>query len=363
MNRFIIPALLFALLLLQACDQAPETQEAPARPVKTTTVNESAIGKQWTFSGTAEDALETDLSFRVGGKIIAFPGDQIGRKFAEGDVIARLDPADYELELRQARANLEQVRANYVRSKADMERNEQLFERGVISRGELDQIEADFKSYDAQLKASSKQLDIARKHLSYTVLHAPFDGWIGSVDANVHQNVSSGQAVVSFNAGRQMKMIIAVPDLLITQVHEGDSVDVIFDALPGRTFQGKVMEVGVNSKQGSSYPVKVYLDNEEKLLRSGMSGHVNFTNHTDKNACYYIPAIAVTGNPNGVRSVWVVDKKTSTVTSRQVTVGQLTAMGLEIVDGLKPGEEIVIRGVSRLKEGLKVRLMKNGSEG
>lgn len=363
MRHFLFLSTLFALVIMQGCGQAPAKVDIPVRPVKTIRVGEYDQGKQWTFAGTAEDALATDLSFRVGGKIVAFPGEQIGRKFAEGEVIARLDPSDYELEYRQAKANLEQVRANYIRAKADMGRNSQLFERNVISRGELDQIEADFKSYEAQLSASAKQLDIARKRLSYTTLHAPFDGWIGKVETNIHQNVSSGQSVVSFNAGRHMKMYIAVPDMLISQIHEGDEVEVIFDALPGQTMNGKVMEVSVDSSVSSTYPVKVYLDNSDKLLRSGMSGHVNFLGQTSGQSHYFIPPVAVIGEADGSRSIWIVDPETSTVRNQSVTVGQLSALGLEIVDGVKTGDIVVIRGVHRLKEGLKVRYSKNSVEG
>ncbi|CCH50125.1 efflux RND transporter periplasmic adaptor subunit [Pseudodesulfovibrio piezophilus] len=351
------------LVLLQACGGGQEEVAAPPRPVKTMIVKEYDIGQQWTFAGTAEDALETQLSFRVGGKIIAFPGEQIGRKFSKGAVIARLDPSDYELEYRQAKANLEQVRANYVRAKADMQRNTELYRRSVISRGELDQIEADFKSYEAQLSASAKQLDIARKHLSYTTLNAPFDGWIGEVQAQVHQNVASGQAVASFNAGREMKMYVAVPDTLIAQVHEGDKVEVRFDALPGTILFGKVMEVSVDSTASSTYPVKVYLDNKNRLLRSGMSGQVSFLGRESSGARYFVPPVAVLGKTDGTRSLWIVDPATSTVSSQTVTIGSLSEHGLEIVEGVKKGDIIVTRGVHHLKEGLKVRYSSRGTEG
>lgn len=363
MYRHLALLALLVLPLLHACGEAPANVEQPVRPVKTMVVGAVNHGRMWSFAGTAEDALETDLSFRVGGKVVAFPGDQIGRKFAEGDVIAKLDPSDYELELRQARANYEQVRANYVRAKADMQRNSQLFERNVISRGELDQIEADFKSFEAQLSASAKKVEIARKHLNYTTLQAPFDGWIGRVKTQIHQNVSAGQSVVSFNAGRQMKMYIAVPDILISRVNEGDRVEVRFDALPGKVMEGKVMEVSVDSSVGSTYPVKVYLDNDEKLIRSGMSGHVIFMNKGDAEARYYLPTEAVVGEANGSRTIWVVNPDNATVESRAVTIGKLDAAGLEILEGVKPGDIVVTRGVHHLKEGLKVRYTKPGAEG
>lgn len=362
MNRPALFAILVLILLTAGCDRSPEPVPEPIRPVKTTVVTRTDRSKLWTFAGTAEDALATKLSFRVGGKIVAFPGNQIGRKFAKGQVIARLDPSDFELQLRQARANMEQVRANYVRAKADMDRNSQLFENRVISRGELDQVQADFKSYQAQLSASAKQLEIAGKQLSYTTLEAPFDGWIGEVEADVHQNVAAGQAIATYNAGREMKMYIAVPDTLIAQVREGDQVTVVFDALPGRTLTGKVMEVSVESDMGSTYPVKVYLDNGDRAIRSGMSGHVAFTGLGSTGSACILPPAAVAGETDGTRAVWVVDPATSTVSRRTVTVGQLTPAGLEILGGLKDGEVVVIRGVHSLEEGRKVRVVDNGSE-
>ena len=363
MKRIFTLAFLGALFLMHGCGEAPGPVEEPVRPVKVMAVKGADSGKQWTFAGTAEDALATPLSFRVGGKIIEFHGDQIGRKFAKGEAIAKLDPADYELQLRQARANMEQVRANYVRAKADLKRNTELFKGSVISRGEIDQIEADFKSFEAQLSATSKQYDIARKQLSYTTLEAPFDGWIGQVRAHRHQNVASGEPVVTFNAGRDMKMYIAVPDMFIGRVNEGDDVEVVFDALPGRSMKGKVKEVSVDSANGATYPVKVYLENRDKLIRSGMSGHVKFVSKNGTHGSFFVPPVAVVGDPGGTRTVWAVDPETSTVSSRKVTVGRLTAMGLEVLTGIKPGDVLVIRGASRLKEGRKVRLIKRDAEG
>ncbi|QGY40325.1 efflux RND transporter periplasmic adaptor subunit [Pseudodesulfovibrio cashew] len=361
--KFLIPVTLLLCLLLASCNDAPKDVVVPVRPVKTTVVDSSGLGRRWTFSGTAEDALETDLSFRVAGKIVYFPGDQIGRRFAEGEVIAKLDPSDFELALRQARANLEQVRANYTRAEADMRRNSELFKRNVISRGELDQIQADFKSYEAQLSATSKQLDISRKQLSYTTLHAPFDGWIGRVQTNIHQNVSAGQPVVSFSAGRQMKMYIAVPDTLISEVHEGDPVEVRFDALPGHNMHGKIMEVSVDTTTGSSYPVKVHLENEKQLVKGGMSGYVSFLGKAEGGPVCYLPPVSVVGESDGTRAVWVVDTETSTVKRRSVVVGKLTSLGLEILGGVKQGDVVVTRGVHHLKDGLKVRYSRNGTEG
>ncbi|WFS63305.1 efflux RND transporter periplasmic adaptor subunit [Pseudodesulfovibrio thermohalotolerans] len=363
MNRFLFPVALACLAFLAACDRSPEPVPVQIRPVKTAKAMRADSSKLWSFAGTAEDALATKLSFRVGGKIIDFPGNQIGRRFAEGAVIARLDPSDYELELRQAEANMEQVRANFVRAKADMRRNSRLFESRVISRGELDQVEADFKSYEARLSASAKQLDIARKQLSYTTLHAPFDGWIGEVEADLHQNVAAGQSIATYNAGRQMKMYISVPDTLIARVKEGDQVSVVFDALPGKVLKGAVHEIGVESGSGSTYPVKVYLKNDSGQIRSGMSGHVNFTNLGRAGEAFYLPPVAVVGEPDGAHAVWVVNPDTSSVTRRDVTVGQLTPAGLEILDGLNEGDVVVIRGVHSLEDGRKVRLIGNGAEG
>ncbi|NDV22530.1 efflux RND transporter periplasmic adaptor subunit [Desulfovibrio sp. JC022] len=355
MKRLIIISMLVLGFALTGCKEKPAPVQEILRPVKTMQVGEGVSGRLWVFSGTAEDALQSDLSFRVGGKITSFPGDQIGRKFRAGEVIARLDPADYELEVRQAESNLEQVRANYVRAKADVKRVSQLFERKVVSKSELDQSDADFKSYQAQLNASAKKLDIARKRLRYTTLKAPFDGWVGAVAVNVHQNVQSGQKVIGFNAGKQMKMYISLPDTLISSVREGENVQVTFDALPGKVMKGVIMEVGIGTNEGSSYPVKVYLDNSEKLVRSGMSGNVRFAGRSaGTNVNIFVAPSAIVGNPDGSKHVWIVEDG-SVVKRRDVEVGNISSKGVLIKNGLKSGEVVVTRGVHSLKDGLKVR--------
>ncbi len=353
MKRITVLLVLIVVLAIAGCKEQPAPAQEVLRPVKTMQVGEASSSRQWVFSGTAEDALQSDLSFRVGGKIVSFPGDQIGRKFKSDEVIARLDPADYELEVRQSESNLEQVRANYVRAKADVKRIETLFERKVVSKSELDQAVADFKSYQAQLNASAKMLDIARKRLRYTVLRAPFDGWVGVVAVNIHQNVQSGQTVVGFNAGKQMKMYISLPDTLISQIEEGEKVKVTFDALPERVMDGVIMEVGIGTNEGSSFPVKVYLDNSEQLVRSGMSGNVCFSNRAVSSNVFVAPS-AIVGNPDGTKHVWLVENG-STVKRRDVQVGPVSAKGVLILEGLKSGDIVVTRGVHSLKDGMKVR--------
>ncbi len=347
---------------IQGCNEDSQPVRENLQPVQTILVTEHRSGKQWTFAGTAEDALTTDLSFRISGKIIAFPGDQIGRRFSRGEVIARLDATDPQLEVRQARARMEEVQALYDRSLADVKRIRRLFSQDVMARSELDRAEATFKSYEAQLNASSRQLALMHRHLDYTTLRAPFDGWIDNVKTNLHQNVTSGQAVVSFNAGTRMKMYVSLPDTLIAQIHEGEKVAVSFDAFSDRSFTGQVAEIGVAALQGSTYPVKIYLDNTDRAIRSGMSGHVNFIGQTRGNSKIFLPPAALAGSPDGTRSVWVVDPKTSTVTERTVSLGELTAAGIEILQGIQPGETIVVRGVHHLTEGLKVRYLTNGPE-
>lgn len=353
MKKILLIILCMTFLAVSGCKNKKATVEEVIRPVKTVKVGESRFDRQWSFSGTAEDALESELSFRVGGKIISFPGDQIGRKFKAGEVIAKLDPSDYELEVHQIEAQLEQVRANYTFSKADVKRVTQLYNRKVASKSELDQAVADFKSKEAQLNATAKMLDIARKKTKYTTLSAPFDGWVSKVNVNIHQNVQSGQEVVVFNAGRQMKMLISLPDTLISKINEGEVVEVTFDALPGKILKGVVMEVGVGATERSSFPVKVYLNNSSKLLRSGMSGNVNFISRA-KELQLFIPASAIVGDPDGSKHVWVVEDGNK-VKSRTVKIGSLSSMGVIVKEGLKVGDTVVTRGVHSLKEGMKVK--------
>jgi len=353
-----------ASLAVSACGAEPPPPP-PLRPVRAETVFSTGGERTRTFPGTARSGTESRLSFRVGGAVLEIPV-RVGDLVRPGQLIARLDEEDYSLRVREADAGLQQARAQEQNAEASYQRVRDLFEADNASRADLDGALAAFQSAEASVGAAEQRLQLARQQLSYTRLTAPLAGAVAAVNVEVNENVQAGQSIVLLTSGDELEVEVAVPEALISQISEGDRTETGFDALPGRRFPATVREVGVAVARGASaYPVTVVLDDADPALRSGMAAEVAFTFHgVGRPDVYVVPSFAV-GEDDGGRFVYVVEaapdgEGEGIVHRRAVTVGDLTTEGLEVLSGLRDGDRVVTAGVSRIEDGLRVRLDEAG---
>ena len=308
----------------------------------------------WSTSGTAKDVLETILSFRVSGMIISLPVD-VGQKVKTGDLVAELDPTDYLLEMREAKASLQDILAELRNAKLDYDRKENLVSKDVISQSEFDLAASYLDSMKAKAAAQNERISIAKRNLSYTRLFVPEAGTISSVPAEVHTNVGIGEPVVTLNSRGMLEMEVGVPDRLIAMVKLNQPVDIRFDVFRDLNLEGTVKEVGVRSNETSTFPVTISIRTTDKRIRSGMVGEVSFNfKQAEKFKLVVVPAAAVFGLSDGKKYVWVVDAEDA-VHKREVEISLPGDGGLIVQKGLKPQELIVVRGVHSLQEGQKVR--------
>ncbi len=342
------------------CGKEKQEQEI-IRPVRYIQVYSTGGSRVRTFTGVAQAGVESKLSFKVPGtvkKINVLVGDTV----TNGQLIAILDPSDYELQVQQADAALTQAKAQERNASLNFERIRALYESNNISKSSYDAARASNESTQAAVKAAEKQLELAKLQLSYTKLIAPVSGAIAAVNIEVNENVAAGQPIVMLTSGLQIEVKFSIPEVLITQMNEGSKVTVTFDAIPNREFSATVMEVGVAATAiGTTYPVTVRLDEKDDAIRPGMAATVacRFESQ-DERERFVIPSHAVAEDRMG-RFVYVVKPVTDepgfgVVQRRPVTIGELTADGIEIFEGLVDGELVVTAGVSRISDSLKVKL-------
>ncbi len=349
--------ILLTILIFLGCSKEPEIEEV-IRPVVTTVVEEPPTAIERSFSGVAQGVLDTKLSFRVSGEIIRLQA-RIGLRVKEGDVIAQLEPTDYELKVEQARANLAQVRAQFVQADADYTRSKALYENANISKSALDASRASFNSAKAQVDATKKQLEQAEQQLSYTVLNAPQEGTIGEVPVEINQVIQAGRMIASLVSEEKIEMEVGIPEALITKVNEGDNAFLRFDTVADEPFPAEVTKVSVDASSSSTYVVKLAMLTEDSRIRPGMIGEATLIFNTIESERYILlPPMVVAGRLDE-RYIWIFDKGSESVTRRDIVPGELTSAGLQIKGGVTPGERVVTRGVHRLEEGMKVKLLKN----
>jgi RND family efflux transporter MFP subunit len=362
-NPFRAGAWIVLGLALTGCAGEPPEQE-PLRPVRVEQVFLSGGSRVRTFSGTARAGVESRLSFKVAGtvrRINVKTGDTVRR----GQLLAEIDPRDYELQVEDAEASLAQARARARNAESNLERVRGLYENNNAAQNDYDAARSEAEYSAALVKSGEKRLELARSQLSYTRLDSPVAGAISALNVEVNENVSVGQTAVVLTSGKRTEVQVAMPELFIARVREGESVEVTFDALPGRTYAAVVTEVGVTSVgMATTFPVTVSLRDASPEILPGMAAEVAMRFETaDGRERMIVPPFAVGEDRQG-RFVFVAEpgeNGLATARRRNVKVGDLSGDGLEILEGLEEGDLLITAGVSRIEDGMQVRLPRNES--
>jgi RND family efflux transporter MFP subunit len=343
------PAIVIALLLvpvLAGCDNAAPVQGEIIRPVRAMRIEAAdAFQERW-FPGRAQATQEVNLAFEVSGQLTLRPvgvGDQV----EEGQVLARLDPRDYQNELDAATAARD-------RSKANFERMTEAAKTGAVAKQDVDDAQATFEGSDAQVR-------IAEKALEDTVLRARFPGTVAATYVENFQNVQAKQAILRVLDTSRIEMWINIPESLISFAPYVQGIRVRFDVFPEREVPAEIQEVGNEASLTTrTFPVKLIMDQPDDVtILPGMAGQAAGQVVLPEQAAasgVEIPFSALGTGDNQASFVWVIDEAAGAVAKRQVEVGRATPRGV-LVQGLEVGEWIATAGASTLVEGQKVRLL------
>lgn len=357
-TAILLPLVLGAVLM--ACEKQVEDTEPLIRPVRYQEVVKKAPERVRTFSGTTKAELESTLSFKVSGTLTSRPVS-VGDLVNAGQVIARLNPQDYQVVVYEAEAELAAARAELRNAEANYERVRGLYENRNASKSDLDAARAAAESGTAQVRAARQQLEAARLQLSYTNLTSPQDCTIAETSVKENENVSAGEAVVRVNCGECSEVTVSVPETFIGGVQAGDPVEVMIDALRGQAYAASVTEVGVTSAQaGTTFSVTVALTHNCPNVRSGMAADVRFTFVSEGGEDrIFAPGVAV-GEDRSGRYVFILSPAGGgywTANRRSVEIGAIYPGSIEVKSGLEEGELVVTAGVTRITDGQRVSLL------
>lgn len=410
MKPYFSAALLTASLILVASQVWAQATDQPVRPAKVFTVSASPSTVERTYPGIVLPSREVQLTFRVSGRVVDLPV-RAAMTVAEGDVIARLDPADFETQLAQLQsqrdqadaelralrigarseevaaleAAVESAQAQLDQALEQVTRTRELAERGVVATARLDEDEANLRVAEAALRAQTEQLIIgqsggrpeeidaaeaavrgleaqlqtARNNLEYATLRAPFSGIIARRDIDTFTNVQAGQDVVLLQALSTVHLSFDIPgpDVTALAANGQDNITtrVAFDALPDQSFDGEVVEFSVQADSATqTYRGRVSIDlPEASLILPGMVGRVIATAPGEAQNLM-VPLTAIASDTDGSPFVWYLEAE-NTVSRRAVTLGDLAGQSVAVTDGLADGDVIVAAGVSRIIEGMQIR--------
>lgn len=354
--RTPVTLFLAVTLSLTACQQNEAPTEPPLRPVRYMTVSDDQVGRNRSFSGTSKSTQESRLSFKVSGTVTSVPA-QIGQQLRKGDLIAQLDAANFVLQVEQAQASLVEAQAGGRNANSNYERTKGLYANDNASLNDLDSARAAAESAKAQVRAASKALEIARLNESYTRLYATANCSISSIDIEINENVSAGRQIAIVSCGDDLEISLDLPGSIIAGIDQNAQVSILFSAIPGVQFGGTVTEVST-AANSAAFPVVVQVHEKHPSLRSGLAAEVTFQFDVPSDvSSYVLPVAAIVKGPSGT-FVFIVepdgDSGQALVTTRPVKLGELTRIGVEILDGLSPGDRVITAGVSIVREGQRV---------
>lgn len=357
-KRYSSSVLFAGLGVFASCAEPPPIPEPTIRPVRTAEVYATGGGRARAFSGVARAGVESTLSFRVPGAIADLPV-RVGDRVQAGELIARLDAVDFELQVKETEAALSQAQAQAQNADAGLRRVRGMYENDNAAQADLDAAVAGAASAGAQVESVSKRLELAVRQVDYARLLAPTGGAIAEVLAEANENVNPGTPIVVLTSGRTAPEVeVAVPEGLIQQIEQDTAVTVVFGAIPGRTLHGVVTEVGV-AATGTTFLVTVALDAGEREVRPGMAAEVTFDFPDDGRGPRFVVPPEAVGEDRQGRFVFVAEpagEGLAVVKRRAVTVGDFVPDGLEVLDGLVDGDQVITAGVSRVQDGADVRV-------
>lgn len=407
-----IRPLITALCALSLSVVTASAQDGPqlVRPAMISVVQQTDAAFARTYPAIVRPSQEAELSFRLSGRVIELPvraSDQV----VQGDVIAQLDPRDFEAQVLQLQGQLDQANAQFqaLRSGARDEevaaleaaveaaaaqadqaqdqvtRTAQLAERGVVSDAQLEQEEASLRVAEAQLRSAQEQLTIgqsggraedvaaaeaalrvlesqlqaAQDNLDDATLRAPFDGFIARRDVENFTNIQAGQTIVLMQKLSTVHLVFDVPgpDVTTFAVSNDNQVEVVFDALPGERFAAELVEFSTEADTATqTYRGRVAVQLPEMTpIFPGMVASVFASTQLNGSQLLTIPLSAVAAMADGSPSAWIVDTADNSVRQVSIVLGDVTGPNVEVREGLSAGDTVVSAGVTRLEEGMTIR--------
>lgn len=320
-----------------------------------------------TAIGNVQAYSTVEVRARVGGELMAVHFRE-GQEMKKGDLLFTVDPRPYEVQLKQAEANLARNKAQLQNARKQVERYSSVVKKGYVAEELYDQVLANAAALEASVRADEATVESVRLDHKYCTIRSPIDGVVGELKVNQGNLVKANDNEKPMVIIRQMSPIYVsfaipergLPDLKRFMADRKLEVEAIIPGAEAHPVRGELsfMENAVDTSTGT-IQLKGIFANENKLLWPGQFVNVRLTLTSEPDALV-VPSQAVQTGQEGPY-VYVV-KSDQTVEYRVVTVSRAFDGETIIEKGLAPGEEVVIDGQLRLAPGLTVKIVSRGGE-
>lgn len=310
-------------------------------------------------TGNIRPMIEVNVYPKVSGKIIEKLLVEKGDFVKRGALVAALEDETIRAQVEEAKAALDLAQARLEVIEKDYVRLENLYREKALARQKLDHIKAERKSAKAQIrkeKAVLQQITILFKDHR---IYAPISGYVSARYVDRGAMSSIGQPIVRISSEKELKIVTTVTEKDFPHVKKGMEAEVTVDSFPDRVFKGGVSIINPTLDPATrTGEIEVHILNMGRLLRSGMFAHVKL--FLGKRKGIVIERDALNRLPGtGNYYVYVVEDGRAALKNVKTGTGQ--GNYVEITDGLTEGEQVVVKGQNRLKDGIPV-IVEQGSK-
>lgn len=390
----------------------PEEPEETARAIEVMTIYNESIASEYTYSGKVAENQQANVLSTVGGKVAQTNFD-IGDKVSKGAVMFRMDTTDVENQINVLRASLTAIEASITSAKTNLElvngatmqsqinssknaldnaklnldnvttnyeNNKVLFEAGILSQTEMDQIQLAYdnaqmsyaqaeQNYDlvanqmpaenqrkaedaynsavAQKASIEAQIKSAQKTIGDATVTAPISGVITAKNVVAGAVLSQAGPAYTITDISKVKINVAVTQQVINTLAVGQQVDVVLSAVSEEPFQATITTINPVANEQGTFDVEVELNNANGVLKVGMLGEVSFTKESADNTIV-LPRSCVIEKDG---EIYVYIEENGRAKKVLVTTGIDTGENIQITSGLEEGMNVVTRGQTYLSDG------------
>jgi RND family efflux transporter MFP subunit len=338
---------------LVGCNEKVAEKSAPGRPVLVATVHYEAESPARSFVGTIRPRIETDMGFRVPGKV-AKRLVEVGQTVDVGQPLATLDEVDLKLQAEQAQAEFSAATGVLAQAAAAETRAKDLRAKGWTTDAQMDQAKAAADEARARLNRAERSVELTRNSLSYATLVADTRGVITATLIDAGQVVASGQTAIRVARFAEKEAVVAIPETLVGRAKDG-TASVTLWSEPNKKYAAKLREVAPSADPATrTYLAKFSLPDAGEKVSLGMTATLTLADPlTERVARVPLSALFSQG---GDPSLYIVDAS-GDVTLKPVAVKSYESNDVVITSGVDEGARVVVLGVQKLDPAQKVRVV------
>ncbi len=351
-NGFLLASLL--ALALAGCNQITAQQVSPARPVLVAPVHYETQVADRSFVGTIRPRIESDLGFRVAGKV-SKRLVEVGALIEAGQPLATLDEVDLSLQAEQAEAELRAATGVQAQASAAENRSKELKQKGWTTDAQLEQAKATADEARARLNRAERALELAKNSLAYATLVADAPGVVTATLVEPGQVVASGQAAIRVARLAEKETVVAIPETLLARAKSGEARVSIWSE-PDKRYVAKLRELAPSADAMTrTYLAKFSMPEAGGEVQLGMTATLTLSDPASGKVAR-LPLSALFDQGQGP-SLYVADEKTGALTLKRITVKAYQSNEVLISGGVDEGESVVAVGVQKLDPAQKVRVV------